>query len=257
MKGDESLNMINQERKDYILKELAEKGSVSAAQLMKKLNVSESTIRRDLIELSNRGMINKVHGGATLKKTQYLSLEANVSEKETENTQEKKKISEYCASQIQDDDFVYLDAGTTTLFLIDYIKDDCKATFVTNGVSHAIKLLRRGFKVYVLGGELKKSTEAIVGLMASRSIHDFNFTKAFIGTNGVSESRGFTTPDTEEAYVKAAAIENSFVSYVIADSSKFGKIYSVRFATLDTACIITDKEPDEAYKDKTVIKVIE
>lgn len=92
--------------------------------------------------------------------------------------------------------------------------------------------------------------------MAARSIHGFNFTKAFVGANGVSDSGGFTTPDTEEAYVKAAAMENAFVSYVLADSSKFGKISSVRFASIDTACIITDSEPEEIYRSKTVVKVL-
>lgn len=84
-------------------------------------------------------------------------------------------------------------------------------------------MCRKGLNVYVLGGKLKQTTEAIVGLMAARSIHNFNFTKAFLGANGVSLSSGFTTPDTEEAFVKAAAMENSFVSYVLADASKFGK----------------------------------
>ncbi|MCC8016000.1 MAG: DeoR/GlpR family DNA-binding transcription regulator [Clostridiales bacterium] len=248
--------MINQERKNYILKEISERGAVSVNELTKKLGASESTIRRDLIELSKKGIINKVHGGATVKKNQYLSFEADVRERVMENIDEKKKIASYCATQINDDDFVYLDAGTTTFYMIDFINPQCRATFVTNGIGHALELLRKGFKVYVLGGELKKTTEAVVGLMAARNIHDFNFTKAFIGTNGISETRGFTTPDTEEAFVKAAAVENSFVSYVIADSTKFGKIFSVRFASIDTACIITDKEPEESYKNKTVIKVI-
>lgn len=73
----------------------------------------------------------------------------------------------------------------------------------------------------------------------------------------MSDINGFTTPDTEEAFVKAAAMENSFVTYVMADSSKFGKVSSVRFAAIDTACIVTDKQPDDVYKNKTVIKVLD
>lgn len=249
--------MLNQERKNKILEIIEEKGAVSVTELTKLLGASESTIRRDLIELSKKGNINKVHGGATLTNRQFIALEADVSAKETENISQKKKIARYCAQQLQDDDFVYIDAGTTTLFMIDHIDPDCSASFVTNGIIHAKRMADRGLNVYVLGGKLKKTTQAVVGLMAARSIHSFNFTKAFVGTNGVSDTGGFTTPDTEEAFVKAAAMENAFVSYVLADSSKFGKISSVRFAALDAACIVTDSAPEDIYMNKTVIKVLE
>ena len=63
--------------------------------------------------------------------------------------------------------------------------------------------------------------------------------------------------DSEEALVKATAINRSFVSYVLADSSKFGKVSSVSFATIDRACIITDKKPDGHFEKLTVIKVVE
>lgn len=248
--------MLNQERKNKILEIIEEKGAVSVSELTEMLNASESTIRRDLIELSKKGNINRVHGGATLSDRQFIAREADVSSKETENIEQKKKIAEYCAKQLHDDDFVYIDAGTTTLYMIDYIDPACTASFVTNGIMHAKRLADKGLNVYVLGGKLKKTTQAVVGLLAARSIHGFNFTKAFVGANGVSDSGGFTTPDTEEAYVKAAAMENAFVSYVLADSSKFGKISSVRFASIDTACIITDSEPEEIYRSKTVVKVL-
>ena len=249
--------MLNQERKKKILEIIEEKGAVSVTELTKMLGASESTIRRDLIELSKKGNINKVHGGATLTNRQFIAQEADDTAKETENTFQKEKIAADCAAQLQNDDFVYIDAGTTTLFMIDRIDSSCTASFVTNGIMHAKQMADKGLNVYVLGGKLKKTTQAVVGLMAARSIHNFNFTKAFIGANGVSDTGGFTTPDTEEAFVKAAAMENAFVSYVLADSSKFGKISSVRFAAIDTACIVTDCEPEEVYKKKTVVKVLD
>lgn len=249
--------MLNQERRNAILDILEEKGSVSVSELTKRLNASESTIRRDLIALSKWGKLNKVHGGATLNPQEYISSEAPVCEKRTKNIEEKQRIAKYCASQIHDDDFVYLDAGTTTLFMIDYINSACKATFVTNGISHAKRLLQKGLNVYILGGMLKTATEAVIGLVAANNIHNYNFTKAFLGTNGITESKGFSTPDTEEAFVKAAAMENAFVSYVLADSTKFGKVSAVNFASVDRACIVTDKPVDDIYKNKTVIKVVD
>ena len=85
---------------------------------------------------------------------------------------------------------------------------------------------------------------------------DYNFSKCFIGTNGIAIRQGFTTPDTDEAYLKAAAMERSFVSYVLADASKFDKVSTVSFAPLDQAAIITDRLPDPEYGERTVVKEV-
>lgn len=249
--------MLNQERREAILKIVNEKGAASVSELTGALGVSESTIRRDLLELSRGGGITKVHGGATLNKRQYIADEDAVSDKRNKNADEKHIIAKYAASQIDDSDFVYLDAGTTTLFMIDYLPETLKAGFVTNGISHAKLLAKKKLKVVILGGQLKDTTEAVIGLAAANNLQNYNFTKAFLGTNGITESQGYSTPDSEEAFVKAAAINRSFVSYVLADSTKFGKVSSVSFATIDRACIITGKKPDGAFEKLTVIKVVE
>lgn len=82
------------------------------------------------------------------------------------------------------------------------------------------------------------------------------FPSDFIGTNGIAIRQGFTTPDTDEAYLKAAAMERSFVSYVLADASKFDKVSTVSFAPLDQAAIITDRLPDPEYGERTVVKEV-
>lgn len=248
--------MLNQERKDAILSMILEKGTVSVTELTKELNASESTIRRDLLELSNKGELTRVHGGATIASKQFISKDETVLNKQTRNIDEKIRIAKYAASLINDDDFVFIDAGTTTLLVIDYIDKDSMATFVTNGVSHAKALSARGFNTVILGGHLKSSTEAIVGIEAAAAVQNYNFTKAFMGVNGISELQGYTTPDVEEAYVKRAAIDRSFVSYVLADHTKFGKVSSITISKIDRACIITDAQPDERYDRFTVVKVV-
>lgn len=251
------VKMLNQERHEAILKIVNEKGAASVAELTAALGVSESTIRRDLLELSSSGSLKKVHGGATLNRRQFIVSEDTVSDKQDKNVEEKRRIAKYAAEQISDSDFVFLDAGTTTLFMIDYLPDNLKASFVTNGISHAKLLSKRNFRVVILGGQLKSTTEAVIGLAAANNLQNYNFTKAFLGANGITENQGFSTPDSEEAFVKAAAINRSFVSYVLADSSKFGRVSSVSFATVDRACIITDKKPDGLFEKLTVIKVID
>lgn len=247
--------MLTQERRKKILDLLTEQGSATVAQLSEAFDSSESTIRRDLAALSNLGKLNKVHGGATVLPQEFLKNEDNIEVKSLKNVDEKSKIAIYAASQINDDDFVYIDAGSTTYLMATYIENS-KATFVTNGIAHARELAQKGCKVFVIGGQLKKTTEAIIGLVAASNLQKYNFSKAFIGVNGISEKQGFTTPDTDEAMLKAVAIERSFVSYVLADSSKFGKVSAVSFAPLDAACIVCDKCPDDAVKQKSVIKEV-
>ena len=235
------MSMLTQQRHEAILRQLQENGAVSVTELTEQLNTSESTIRRDLLALDRMGKLHRVHGGATQTNRQFLLSEDDIEEKISKNIDEKRLIAQYAAEQVQPGDFVFLDAGTTTLLMLDYM---------------ARELARRGFRAIILGGELKAVTEAVVGLAAAQNLNQYNFSKAFIGTNGVSAKYGYTTPDTDEAFLKSAAIDRSFVSYVLADSSKFGKVSTVTFGTLNSSAIITDHLPDQRYAEQTVVKVV-
>ena len=194
--------MLTQERHSLILNILKEKKTVTITELTEELNTSESTIRRDLTQLDKLGKLNKVHGGAIVIEDDGFSIfEANVETKSSLNVDEKIAVGKYAASLINDEDFVYIDAGTTTERLIDYITNT-NAIFVTNGIVHAKKLIQRGCRAYVIGGELKLATEAIVGADGISNLKKYNFTKCFIGTNGISMDKGYTTPDLEEALMK-------------------------------------------------------
>lgn len=247
--------MLSQERRKLILDYINKNGSAGVNELSEMFETSESTVRRDLVELSKLGKLNKVHGGATMLSQEFLKREDNVEQKFSKNINEKTVIAQYAASQISDDDFVFIDAGTTTYLMIDYLKGS-KATFVTNGIAHAKRLAENGCKAFVIGGEVKSTTDAIIGLVAASNLQKYNFSKAFIGANGVSEKQGFTTPDTDEAMLKAVAIERSFVSYALVDHTKFGKVSAVTFASVDSACIVCDRCEDDNIKTKAVIKEV-
>ena len=136
-------------------------GSVTIADLMEELDASESTIRRDLSMLDERGKLLRVRGGAVAIPQKYDTKDDDVGYRKTQYSIEKQRIGEYAASLVEDDDFVFLDAGTTTEVMIPYIQNK-KAKFVTNALSHAMKLSERVMTVYILGGAFKKTTEAIV-----------------------------------------------------------------------------------------------
>lgn len=239
--------MLTEERLQRIVAITDREGSVSVQELAKELDTSESTIRRDLIILDNDRRISKVRGGAVSNNMQYRTIDENISFRKEWNIDAKRAIGRYAASLISDNDFIYIDAGTTTELLIDYIEQRRNVTFVTNGISHAKKLTQAGFRVHILGGEFKLETEAIVGEEAMLLLDKYNFTKGFFGANGVSIDNGITTPDYREAVLKRKALSKSKEKYILCDSSKFSKVSSVTFADIKKARIITEKIDKDKY----------
>lgn len=247
--------MLTQERRQKILDLVFQDGAATVTELSEKFDTSESTIRRDLTALSKLGKLKKVHGGATALSHEFVKSEESNEEKFLKHVHEKNLIARYAAEQICDEDFVFLDAGTTTYLMIDYLQGS-KATFVTHGISHCQKLSEAGCRVLVAGGEVKASTDAVIGLTVGNVLDKYNFSKAFIGTNGVSKEHGFTTPDVNEAALKAMAVERSFASYFLADSSKFGKVSAVTFAPIEAGWIICDRCTDRAIRESTIVKEV-
>ena len=247
--------MLAEQRMETILAQLEQQRAVSVAQLCQVTGASEATIRRDLTMLARQGKLNKVHGGAVVLGEEFHAEELDMETKRQLWIDEKKRIARYAAGLIDDEDVVYLDSGSTVVLMADYVQAQ-KALYVTNNIECAARLTRRGLRVYVLGGMLKPGTVALVGTESLLSLKRYNFTKAFLGTNGITVSQGFTTPDPEEAAVKAAAAEQARESYVLADASKFGTITAAAMFPLEDARIITDRVPDQRYRDYTSIEEV-
>lgn len=249
--------MLSEERHKLILEKLERESVVYLNDLVQYLNTSESTIRRDLSSLDKAGLLKKVHGGATsLKDININTSDEIVENRQNLNINEKVKIAAYAASLINDNDFVYIDAGTTTELMINFI-NNTKAIFVTNGIVHARKLIKKNCTTYILGGELKLTTEAIVGAETVNSLRKYNFTKGFFGVNGVDIERGFTTPDVREAMVKEEALYRSKSRFVLCDKSKFDEISSITFAGIKEAKIITTNLENNRYRQETEILEVE
>ena len=249
--------MLSEERKGEILRIVNTNKSVTVQELRSILNVSESTIRRDITLLRREGRLVKVFGGAVALDNPPNAVELSVLAKETMNRDEKRAIAEYAASLIVPDDYVYIDSGTTTEMMIEFIREK-NATYVTNAVSHAKGLVRRGLKVLLIGGELKENTEAIVGADAILHIQKYHFSKGFFGTNGVNMKLGFTTPDVREALIKRVAIQNTQPGsrFILADHDKFGQSSAVTFSDFGGTVTITDKYPGEIYSKAMELKII-
>lgn len=249
--------MLTEQRYELILQLLEDKKSITVNEVKDLLKTSESTVRRDITALDKAGKLKKVFGGAVAKNYHTFAIqEPTVAQKKDWNLEEKRKIAKYAASLIEPEDFVYLDAGTTTGCMLDYLMD-LSVTYVTNGVSHAQRLVKKGMKVILLGGEMKGTTDAVIGSQAVQLLMNYHFTKGFFGTNGITKKAGLTTPDINEAAVKSMAMEQCEACYVLADSSKFDTVSSVSFSTFCNGTILTDRIVKGYEEQKHIIAVPE
>jgi DeoR family fructose operon transcriptional repressor len=229
--------MLVGERRRWIVEVLSSHQRVQVDELAARFGVSESTIRRDLQLLSERGMLERTHGGA-LRPSRF---EPSFGEKETESRLEKMAIAREAARLVQQGQTVFLDAGTTTLELARVLPSRLDITVATNSVPIAAELADR-VRLILTGGTVKASTLALTGPMAERSIEQMHVDIAFVGMNGVSAAAGFTTPTLEEAATKAKMITAARMAVVLADGTKFGVVTFARVAGLDEVdLVITDE----------------
>lgn len=235
--------MLTEERCAHILDKLARLHTVSVQELVEELDHSESTIRRDLSQLESEGKLIRVHGGA--KRNVEVTAEDTMDEKTVKNVQEKQSIAKRAAQHVQEDDVIYLDAGTTTYEMIPFLKGK-KLTVVTNGVPHASLLTDLNIETILIGGKIKQNTKAIVGSPAEKQVKQYRFSKAFMGMNAVDKEYGYTTPDIEEGEMKQAAIGQANQAYVLADPSKVGTASFVKVADIEDCALITTHLPDES-----------
>lgn len=222
--------------------------------LVSLLDTSESTVRRDLDELESERKLHRVHGGAELPHS--LQEEFTNQQKSIKNIQEKMLVAKKAASLISNDDIVFVDAGTTNELLLGYLSQD-NLTVVTNSIHHAAKLVDKNIQTIIIGGHVKKSTDASIGAVAYEQIKQLNFDKAFLGINGIDEEF-LTTPDMEEAVIKKTVIENARKLYVVTDSSKIGRVSFAKVDKIENATIITNQSSGALMKKiKENTRVIE
>lgn len=244
--GDEMLEI---EKFDLITKLLKKEKRLSYKDIAFNTNISESTVRRCVDKMSSDGLLVKIKGGAAL--SEKLNIDIEVHERFIQNISEKQDIANKAQKLIKNGDLIYLDAGTTTFFVIRHLKDR-NITVVTNGIMHINELVKYGIKTILIEGEVKHSTKAIIGVEAVNSISKYRFDKCFIGTNGVNLETGYTTPESNEARLKEKVIRHSEEKYILADYTKFNKISNITFADISGCKIITNK----GFKNKEYMTYI-
>ncbi|MFW0775868.1 DeoR/GlpR family DNA-binding transcription regulator [Paenarthrobacter nitroguajacolicus] len=245
--------MFAEERQQLISALVAERGRVSVTDLADRFSITTETVRRDLAALEVSGNLRRVHGGA-VPSDRLSTREESILERAVQRQVEKLRIANAALALIPQltTGSVLLDAGSTTETLADLL---AQRTPSANGndelvvITHAIPIAGKlsstqGIALQILGGRVRGLTQAAVGQSTVEAAYRLRPDIAFVGANGVHATFGLSTPDPEEAAVKAAFVTSARRVVALADSSKLDAETLVQFATLkDVDTLITDSEP--------------
>jgi DeoR/GlpR family transcriptional regulator of sugar metabolism len=232
--------MIEQRRRSDILERVRKDEFVSVEELSRELGVSLMTIRRDLSWLSEKGLVERCHGGAALKK------EIPFREKQITNASVKERIAAKAEELIEKNDTVFLDAGTTTYQIAKKIMNRPDLTVVTIDVEIAYLLRESAVSLMVCGGEVQHQTGSVLGYFTNAMIRQLNFNVAFLGTPCIDADFYTSTPTVSKVELKNTVLANSSRTYLVADSSKFGTIASVKVNSLsEYTGVISDIKPTD------------
>jgi DeoR/GlpR family transcriptional regulator of sugar metabolism len=234
--------MLARQRQAFILDRVREDGAVKVADLVRELRVSDMTVRRDLEILDDRGLLEKVHGGATSVSGSAL-FEPGFAAKSALQQSEKDAIADAAVGLVEPGMAIAVSAGTTTYALAQRLANVPGLTVLTNSVRVADVLYQvgRADQTIILTGGVRTPSDALVGPFAVAALRTVHVDLVFVGVHGMDPHSGFTCPNLLEADTDRALIESGRRLVVVADHSKWGVIGISSIARLDQAdVLITD-----------------
>lgn len=236
---------LAEERLARILDLLSQHGTLRTTALTELVGVSGATMRRDLDNLSQRGLIRKLHGGAALLPAPQANQDQQYRDRQQVNQGGKEGLAQAALTLIQPGQIVYLDAGTTALALARALKGQPQLTRTLRVVTHGIDVayeLNGECPLYVVGGEVYGSTYSLTGPDALQTVARYNYDLFFVGCTSIDPAGGVTNSNGVEAQQKTAIMRRARQTVLIADSSKWGHTGFATFAQFsDLSAWVTDQ----------------
>lgn len=246
-------------RRSSILQLLKQNSNISVNELSKKFNVSEVTIRKDLNLLKERNLLVRTRGGAILHEAPKDDNDMSIRFKKLANYREKQAIGRMAASLIEEGDTIIIDSGTTALQVACNLHKFNNLTILTNAINVAQEVLSyKRFNVILLGGNIRNSSESVVGALAESNLKMFYCDKLFMGVDSFSVENGLSTPSVEEANINQIMISRSSKVIAVFDSSKINK-RALAFITNteNIHTVVTDEGMDKTTRSQLKSKNIE
>jgi DeoR/GlpR family transcriptional regulator of sugar metabolism len=235
--------VLTDERRSLILDRLRTQGRILATDLSAELGVSADTVRRDLRDLDDLGLLRRVHGGALPRHGDAASFATRAHRA----PEAKASIAARAAQHLKDGQLIVLDGGTTTLEVARALRPGLQATVMTTSPPIATALAEHpGIEVVVIGGRLRRNALVTVGAVTTEALRAVRPDVVLLGVCGLHPEVGVTTGDLEEAEVKRAMIEGAAEVMALADHDKLGTAMPVVVAPISViTMLVTDGEPDD------------
>lgn len=232
------------EMQDYIYA----RQSVSLKELSATFHISMNTVRRYINELTASTNIKKIYGGVCVNTDSPKPY--SFDERAGTSTAVKQIIGKTAARFIQERDTIFIDSGTTTKFITEYLPDNMELTIVTNNLYTINSIIDKpNITCITLAGILERRTLSFGGEIAARQLENYNINKAFMACTGLSIQNGATNLSYAEYYVKQIAVKKAAHVYLLADSSKFTSSTLMTYAPLSSIdSLITNEAPDDEFK---------
>ena len=236
--------MLKKERQAYILHQVNLHNKVLSSSLCTEINVSEDTIRRDLQELAEEGMIIKVHGGALSPSFNHVYFPTNG----VYSQSQKKTIANKAISLISNGMFVLTSGGTTIIEMARMLPPQLKATFISGSIPAILEYMHHpNIEVILIGDKISKNSKITVGSHAIAKIKEVKADICFLGTNAIDLEHGITDNDWEVVQLKQAMIESSKRVVCLSIAEKINSVQPIRVCGLeDIDIVITELSPDDA-----------
>jgi DeoR/GlpR family transcriptional regulator of sugar metabolism len=249
--------MVPAERQKKILELIEKRNSISVAELCRLLDVSDMTIRRDLRILSNRGLLERVHGGALSR--QGRSYEPPYHSRAMNQAIQKEIIGRCASALVHEGDSIALDVGTTTLEIAKALVKTPNLTIVTASLPIANVLSEApNIRLILTGGIVRNQELSMIGHVAEHTYKEFHVDKAFVGVGGLHPDAGLTEYNLEDTLVKQAMIANAEQVIVVADSSKLGETCFASIGPLSIIdTLVTDASAPQEIIDRLRARDIE
>ncbi len=228
-------------------KAIHEAGTISMEELCRRFGVSMHTVRRDIAELEKRGSVTKVYGGVTALEDSRHVL-ASFAERMTIAAESKQECCRAAAELVRDGDVIFIDSGTTTPALVDFIADRQNLTIVTNSLNVVERCIHyENLTVIVLPGRLRRETLSLTGAETVSALRKYNIKKAFMATTGTTDHT-VTNSSPNEYEVKQAAMNAIPERVLLVTNEKFGRAGLMNYASFsDFQAVVTDRTPAEPY----------
>lgn len=227
-------------RQQALLKELREEKTIDVETVAKKLAVSPTTIRRDLIMFEKQNLIERFHGGATLLEESLREEDSPANSHEAEDKEQKQIIAHYAAELVEDGDTIFLNSSSTALMMLDYLKGKRVIVVTNNGFAVSYPHDPQ-VEIIMTGGEIYRRRNSLVGEFALHTLTKIIADKAFIGVGGISAAGGITTSVLPETAINETMLRRcQGKRYVLAANSKIGREHNFHSADLSQVnCLIT------------------